>query len=172
MCVAGIGEAHALVLGRDVAQIRGELGELGRRAQPPVHERPAPRLRFLSFLSPACTTRRMTSSPLPPSKAQGTPAASSFAATRDPGSISKSASTSASDSPVRDDVRPRPPPEDERERVDDHRLAGPGLAREDVEAGLQLERHPLEEDDVSGGELDEHGLQRLARLVRRGRTCA
>jgi len=47
-------------------------------------------------------------------------------------------------------VRTRPTAEDERERVDDHRLSGAGLAGQDVEARPQLERLPPDQDDVPG----------------------
>ncbi len=98
-------------------------------------------------------TRRTTSCPL----SSAMPAASSFAAMREPGSTSKSASTVASRSPFRTRSGARASAEDEPERVDEHRFSGARLPREDVETGTWLERHLLDENQVLRRELEQHG---------------
>ena len=140
----GIGQANALVLGRDVAQIRGEVGELGRGAQPPVHEGPTPRLRFLIFPLPGLHHPADDELPLPPLEGAGHPRGLELRGDPGPRLDLEERLDLRLRLPRPHDVRTRPPPKDEGERVDDHRLAGPGFARQNVEAGLQFERHPLE----------------------------
>ncbi len=83
-CVAGSVRLHALVLRGDVAELRGDFGELSRRAEPP--------LTYARLRPSAWTTRRTTSSRspgCPPPRASPT-------RTRARLGSSKSASTSAS----------------------------------------------------------------------------
>ena len=47
--------------------------------------------------------------------------------------------------------------EDQRERVDQDRLAGAGLAGEDGEAGVELELERVDDDEVADGKRVQHG---------------
>ena len=86
-------------------------GSCARRAEPPVDVRAAPPL---ALDHPADDELPLSS---------GCPAASSFAATREPGSTSKSASTSASRSPLRTMSGLARAPRTSDEGVDEHRLS-------------------------------------------------
>ena len=57
--------------------------------------------------------------------------------------------------------------EQQREGVDEHRLAGAGLAGEHVEAGAEVERHVGDGGEVADAELGEHGQGSGGRAVGR-----
>ena len=69
------------------------------------------------------------------------------------------------------DARPRLAPEQQVERVREHGLAGPGLAREHVEPGRQAQLGPLDEQEVLDTQLFQHAARSTSRS-RRTRASA
>jgi hypothetical protein len=143
-----VGQRHAFVLRRDVAEVPRELAELRDGAHAPIREGPASPFGLddtaeheLPVAGDACRLELR----------------------RDPGArcdveerldlrLARAAS---------DQLGARPAADDQPKRVDEHGLARPGLARDDVEAGAELQGLALDEHEVLDGELDEHGRSHM-----------
>ena len=53
--------------------------------------------------------------------------------------------------------------EHERERADDNRFAGTGLAGQHVEAGIELDLQLVDEDEVLDAQRNQHGARSITR---------
>jgi hypothetical protein len=101
-----------------------------------VHRRPLTYARLRPVrprrISPwaGCTTRRTTSS-----RSLGIPGRLELGAARDPGSMLEERLHLGLVGPAADEIGARSAPEDERQRVDQHRLAGAGLAGDTLKPG-------------------------------------
>ena len=135
-----IGERDALVLRGDVDELRRQLGELRGRAEPTVQVRPrAP---------DDCTTRRRTTSSarLEPRSRE------SCAWLGEPTTLEQRLDLGLL-GPRANQIGRCPPAEHQAQRADDNRFAGAGLARQDVEPGLQRQIELFDEDEVFDPEL-------------------
>lgn len=141
------------MLRRDIAQLGRDLGQLRGGAQPAVDVRATPSLR-------------------PPAGAGAGrlhhPPDNEFTLVRDPRRVElRRGVRIRCDLEERLDLRlagpgahhigPGPAPEDEPQRVDEHRLAGARLACDHAETRAKLEDEALDEHEISDGQLNEHG---------------